>query len=105
MSLTWLVARAVPMNADWLRGRLASPLVLLGQNSLPVFCCGIFFGFIARLALEADDTGGMQFAVNAGGALAMLAVAGLAAWYRAKGRAPTPRPAVALPAAARTDTG
>jgi hypothetical protein len=105
LSLTWLVARAVPMSADWLRGRLASPLVLLGQNSLPVFCCGIFFGFIARLALEADDSGGMQFAVNAGGALAMLAVAGLAAWYRGKGRAPTPRPAVALPAAARTDTG
>jgi hypothetical protein len=105
LSLTWLVARAVPMNADWLRGRLASPLVLLGQNSLPVFCCGIFFGFIARLALEADDSGGMQFAVNAGGALAMLGVAGLAAWYRAKGRAPAPRPAVALPVAARTDTG
>lgn len=104
LSLTWVVARAVPMDADWLRGRLASPLVLLGQNSLPVFCCGIFFGFIARLALEADDTAGMQFTVNAGGALAMLAVAGLTAWYRGKGRAPTPRP-VALPAAARTDTG
>ena len=88
LSLTWLVVRSVPVDAAWLRSRLAAPLVLLGQNSLPVFCSGIFFGFIARLGLEADDRAAMQIAVNLFGALAMVAVAGLAAWYRGKGRAP-----------------
>ena len=62
--------------------------MLLGQNSLPVFCSGIFFGFLARLGLEAHEDAAMQIAVNLLGALAMVAVAGLAAWYRGKGRAP-----------------
>jgi hypothetical protein len=104
LSLTWLACRAVPPHAVWLRSPLAAPLVLLGQNSLPVFCSGIFFGFIARLGLEADDGAAMQIAVNLFGALAMLTVAGLAAWYRSKGRAPALRQPVALPAAVGTDS-
>jgi hypothetical protein len=105
LALTWLVVRVVPREAPWLQSRIASPLVLLGQNSLPVFCFGIFFGFMARLGIEADDGAGMQFMVNALGALTMLAVAALAAWYRGKGRPAVPRNTVNLPAAARTDTG
>ncbi len=95
----------VPRDAAWLHTRLASPLVLLGQNSLPVFCSGIFFGFIARLGLEADDGAAMQLAVNLFGALAMVAVAGLAAWYRSKGRMPIARQPATLPAVVRTDSG
>ena len=105
LSLAWLVVRVVPSGAAWLYTRAAWPLVLLGQNSLPVFCSGIFFGFIARLGLETDDGAAMQIAVNLFGAMAMLAVAALAAWYRGKGRAaPMSQPAT-LPAVARTDTG
>lgn len=105
LSLTWLVVRSVPRDAQWLRSRVAAPLELLGQNSLPVFCCGIFFGFMARLGLESNDGGAMQVAVNLFGALAMLAVAALAAWYRGKGRAAPARQQASLPAVARTDTG
>jgi hypothetical protein len=105
LSLAWLTARSVPPDTDWLRSRFAAPLVLLGQNSLPVFCSGIFFGFIARLALEAQESAAMQIAVNLCGALAMVAVAGITAWYRGKGRAPVQRQPVTLPAVARTDTG
>jgi hypothetical protein len=105
LALAWLVARTVPRDAAWLRTRVAAPLVLLGQNSLPVFCSGIFFGFIARLGLEANEGATMQLAVNLFGALAMVAVAALAAWYRGKGRVASPRAAVTLPAVARTDTG
>ena len=105
LSLAWLTARSVPAHADWLRSRFAAPLVLLGQNSLPVFCSGIFFGFIARLGLEAQESVAMQIAVNLCGALAMVAVAGITAWYRGKGRAPAQRQPVTLPAVARTDTG
>lgn len=104
LALTWLVARTVPRGAAWLESRLAAPLVLLGQNSLPVFCFGIFFGFIARLGLEYDDGWIMQAGANLCGAAAMLAVAGLSAWYRAKGRSAGVRPA-ALPVVARTDSG
>ncbi len=104
LALTWLVARTVPRGAAWLESRLAAPLVLLGQNSLPVFCFGIFFGFIARLGLEYDDGVAMQVGVNLCGAAAMVAVGALSAWYRAKGRSASVRPAV-LPAVARTDSG
>ncbi len=105
LSLAWLVARSVPKGAMWLHSRAAGTLVLMGQNSLPVFCSGIFFGFLARLGLEENDGAAMQLAVNGLGALAMLAVAGLAAWYRNKGRASAVRQPVTLPAVARTDTG
>src|SRR5262249_20104735 len=105
LSLTWLTARSVPIDAAWLRSRLAAPLVLLGQNSLPVFCSGIFFGFLARLGLEAQESATMEIAVNLLGGIAMVAVAAIAAWYRSKGRAPAQRQSVALPVVARTDTG
>ena len=105
LSLTWLVVRTVPRDAPWLRSRAMAPLELLGQNSLPVFCSGIFFGFIARLGLESDDGGAMQVAVNLFGALSMLAVAGLTAWYRGKGRAGPSRQVANLPVVARTDSG
>ena len=104
LSLTWLVARTVPRGAAWLDSRLASPFVLMGQNSLPVFCFGIFFGFIARLGLEYDDGVAMQVGVNLCGAAAMVAVGALSAWYRAKGRSAAVRSA-AVPAVARTDSG
>jgi hypothetical protein len=105
LSLAWLTVRLVPFGAAWLRTGAAAPLVLMGQNSLPVFCSGIFLGFIARLGLEASDGALMQVAVNLLGALGLVAVAGLTAWYRGKGRAPAVRQSVNLPAVARTDTG
>lgn len=104
LALAWLVARTVPRGAAWLESKLAAPLVLMGQNSLPVFCFGIFFGFIARLGLEYDDGVVMQAGVNLFGAVSMVAVGGLSAWYRAKGRSASGRPAT-LPAVARTDSG
>jgi hypothetical protein len=103
LALTWLVARTVPRGAAWLGSRWAAPFVLMGQNSLPVFCFGIFFGFIARLGLEYDDGAAMQVGVNVCGAAAMAAVGALSAWYRAKGRSAPVRPA--LQAMARTDSG
>jgi hypothetical protein len=104
LSLTWLVARTVPRGAAWLESWYASPFVLMGQNSLPVFCYSILFGFIARLGLEYDDGAAMQVAVNLTGAVTMVAVGAMSAWYRAKGRsAPLRRPA--LPAVASTDSG
>jgi hypothetical protein len=110
LSLTWLCVRLIRFDQPWLRSRWAAPLVLLGQNSLPVFCSGIVFGFLARLGLEYDDHTPMQIAINLSGALGMVGVGALAAWYRIKGRAKTPRgtPATSsslLPVDAQPDTG
>jgi hypothetical protein len=104
LALLWLTVRLVAFNAAWLQSRLAAPLVLIGQNSLPVFCSGIFFGFIARLGLEYDEGLAMQIGANLAGALVMLGVGALAAWYRNKGRRGARAPA-ALSVIARTDTG
>jgi hypothetical protein len=110
LALTWLCVRLIRFDSNWLRSRWAAPLVLLGQNSLPVFCSGIVIGFIARLGLEYDDRAFMQVTINLFGGIAMLAVGGLAAWYRTKGKARAPRVALSanpalLPVNAQPDIG
>ena len=93
LALTWFVVRLVPFDAGWLRTRWAAPFVLCGQHSLPVFCVGIFLSFLGRLAMEwQNGWWAMQAAVNILGALALVAVAALAAWYRDRAR--VSRPAV-----------
>jgi hypothetical protein len=104
LALTWLCVRAIRFDPPWLRSSWAAPLVLIGQNSLPVFCSGIVLGFLARLGLEYDDRLPMQAVINLAGAAGMVAVGALAAWYRTKGRVPT-RGATLLPADAQPDTG
>jgi hypothetical protein len=107
LALTWLCVRLIRFDQPWLRSRWAAPFVLVGQNSLPVFCSGIVIGFVARLGLEYDDGWPMQVAVNALGALGMVALGALAAWYRTKGRPAASRgtPGALLPVNAQPDTG
>ena len=86
LALIWLCTRLIARNAAWLRSWAASPFVIAGQHSLPVFCAGIFLAFLGRLATEARDTVAVQAGVNLGGALAMWGVGAIAAWYSGKGR-------------------
>ena len=86
LALTWLTARLVRSDAAWLRSRLASPFVLAGQHSLPVFCAGIFLAFLGRLATEANSAAPAQIGVNLVGAISMWGVGAVAAWYSNKGR-------------------
>ncbi len=86
LALAWLAARWVPISAAWLRSRPAAPFVLCGQHSLPVFCFGIFLSFLGRLAVEEQPGWVVQALVNLSGALAMVGIAALAAWYWSKGR-------------------
>ena len=86
LALVWVVSRLVPPNARWISTRLASPFVLCGQHSLPVFCSGIFLSFMGRLVMEEEDGWWVQLVVNAGGALALIGVGALSAYYREKGR-------------------
>lgn len=86
LAFTWLIVRLIPFDAAWLRSRWIAPLVLLGQNSLPVFCCGIVVGFAARIALDGSRGFAMQVAINVMGFGAMVAIGAVTAWYRLKGR-------------------
>ncbi|HUN41898.1 MAG TPA: OpgC domain-containing protein [Acetobacteraceae bacterium] len=105
LSLLWLVARTIPRHAAWLDHWAASPFILMGQNSLPVFCFSIFFGFFARMALEYSIAWPMQTLVNVAGAITLVSVGAVSAWYRAKGRAPRVRAVPApLPVMAGTDS-
>ncbi len=110
LALTWVCVRLIRFDQPWLRARWASPFVLIGQNSLPVFCSGVVIGFVARLGLEYDDSWRMQTGANLLGALGMVAVGALAAWYRTKGTATGSRAAATgtttlLPVRAQADTG
>jgi hypothetical protein len=97
--MTWLLGHLIPANAGWLTGRLAAPFALMGQQSLPVFCAGIFLSFLGRLAIETSAGLSMQAAVNVTGLAALVLVGVVSAWYGegSKRRAPAlPRPVEAV---------
>ena len=95
--MTWLLAHLLPAGARFLAGRWASPFVLMGQQSLPVFCAGIFLSFLGRIALEVSAAPWSQAAVNAAGLAALVLVGAVSAWYSGEGgrrrAAPLPAPA------------
>ncbi len=99
LALTYLVGHWLPAGAAWLRGRWAAPWLLMGQQSLPVFCAGIFLSFLGRLALEVSDAWPMQLLVNALGLAALLAVGAVAAWYRSRTAQSRSRASLPAPAA------
>lgn len=86
LAFAWLVARAVPVNANWLRWRWVQVIVLCGQHSLPVFCAGIFLSFLARLVMEEYSGWWVQALANTIGTIALVGVAAVASWYKQKGR-------------------
>ena len=92
LAWVWLMGRLIRRDAAWLQSRLARPFVLAGQHSLPVFCAGIGLSFMGRLVMEEYSGAWVQPVVNLAGAVAMVAVAWMAAWYRRGAR--TPRPAL-----------
>jgi hypothetical protein len=55
----------------------------MGQNSLPIFCAGVFLSFAAHWILV-QIRGGVvsQILVSVAGMLLMVAVARLLTWYR-----------------------
>lgn len=98
LAITYLIAQYIPRDAPALRRRWARPLLVMGRNSLPVFCFGILLSFMARLMLEADDTWPMQIAANILCLGILVLVAFLADWQR--GGAPPPGTALPTNAAA-----
>ena len=87
LALVWAVSRTIPASARWLSTRWAAPFILCGQHSLPVFCAGIFLSFLGRLVMEEQDGWWVQVVVNVVGALLLVGIGALGAYYREKSRA------------------
>ncbi len=83
LALAYVVHLAVPMNAAWLRWRVAEPLRRCGEQSLQVFCLGTFLSFTAHVATERyEQAAWAQIAASVVGILLMVAFAYAARWYK-----------------------
>lgn len=82
-SLVLLVIRLLP--ADWpgLGWPVFRPLIVCGQQSLEVFCVGVFLSFIAHFALEKISDGYFsQLMVGVAGLAIMTSVAYYRSWSK-----------------------
>lgn len=81
--LAMLAVRFMPVDWPGLANPLARPLIKCGQQSLEVFCVGIFLSFIAHFVLEMTvDTLASQLLVGAAGVCVMTVVAYYRSWSR-----------------------
>ncbi len=87
----WFIRGDWPgLNSPWLR-----PLILCGQNSLEIFCLGVFLAFAGQFVLvELSGGAGIHLVVSLAGILIMSAVGWLISWYKTtEGKSGTRGPA------------
>jgi hypothetical protein len=93
-----LVVRFVPRDWRVLERPAAWPLMVCGQQSLEVFCVGVFLAFTAHFVLvEVSNTIPMQILVSVAGWALMTAVAAYRSWSKKVDKV---KPAPAPPALA-----
>jgi len=81
--LVIVVVRLIPIDAPGLQAAVWRPLVKCGQQSLEVFCVGIYLSFIAYFILETTSDGILaQLLVGTGGLSIMTAVAYYRSWSK-----------------------
>ena len=81
--LILLVVRLVPVDWPGLRRPILRPLIKCGQQSLEVFCVGVFLSFIAHFVLETVSDGYIaQMLVGVGGLAIMTGVAYYRSWSK-----------------------
>lgn len=87
LAMAYIVSRLVGPDSGFLRGRLAEPVIRCGQNSLHVFCLGIFLSFTAHFVLvEMTGTGPLQqILISIAGVLLMTGMAYGIYWYKRAG--------------------
>jgi hypothetical protein len=94
LALAVITLRFVPPDWPPLRSRWAKPMIFCGQNSLEIFCIGVFLAFAGHFIL-AETSGGawLHLVISVAGIVIMSAVAWLLSWYKgvvekSGGRAP-----------------
>ncbi len=76
LALALLVVRFIPFDWSGLRWPVFRPIIKCGQQSLEVFCVGIFLSFVAHFVLEITSNAfHVQILVGAAGLSIMTAVA------------------------------
>jgi hypothetical protein len=90
-----VIVHLVSTDSRFLTWRIARPIIVCGQQSLPIFCLGILLSVLAHFVLT-EWSGGlpMQLAVNVVGFALMTGMAVLVSWFRAmeRGRTGAARP-------------
>jgi hypothetical protein len=84
LALAVVFVRHVPRDWPMLHSRVLRPLILCGQNSLPIFCLGVFLSFAAHwflVQIEGDIAA--QIMVSVVGMATMVAVAWLLNRFKA----------------------
>src|SRR5258707_11699288 len=74
----------IPRDRPALHSSLLRPLILIGQNSLPMFCLGVFLSFAAHwflVQIEGDILA--QILVSVAGMAIMVGVAWLLSKFKA----------------------
>ena len=90
-----LVIRFVPKEWPGLEWRVFDPLVVCGQQSLAVFCVGVFLSFVGHFALIMSSGSLLsQIFVSVAGIAIMTIVAYYISWSKRQDK-PLPKPAAA----------
>ncbi|MBC9881242.1 OpgC domain-containing protein [Bradyrhizobium sp. INPA01-394B] len=82
-SLVLIVVWLIPIDWPGLKSPLLQPLIRCGQQSLPVFCVGLFLSFIAHFLLDfGSEAIPAQLLVGAAGLWIMTGVAYYRTWSK-----------------------
>ena len=85
----FFVVRLLPRDWPGLEWRIFRPAIKCGQQSLEVFCAGIFLSFAAHFVLvEVSGAIWMQIVVSIVGILMMTALAYYRSWSKNADKAP-----------------
>jgi len=98
--IAYLVTRFLPKTWPGLEWQVFDPMVKCGQQSLEVFCVGVFLSFVAHFLLTLSSGSlAVQILVSLLGIAALTAVAYYRNWSKKQDKPPTrARPAAAQPA-------
>jgi hypothetical protein len=83
LALAAITVRFLPRDWPGLRSVWLRPLILCGQQSLEIFCLGVFLAFAGHFILAEVGVGaGLHALISLGGIIIMCAVAWLISWYK-----------------------
>ena len=106
--LAMLVVRFIPKNWPALEWRGFDPAIVCGQQSLAVFCVGVFLSFVAHFTLTLSSGSLLaQILVSLAGIMIMTVVAYYISWSKRQDKpaakaAPKPAAPAAAPATPAT---
>lgn len=90
--IAFLVTRFLPKNWPGLEWKIFEPMIRCGQQSLEVFCVGVFLSFVAHFLLTLSSGSILvQVAISVVGIALLCAVAYYRSWSKRQDK-PPPRP-------------